>query len=331
MHYKHFTPTERGQVQAFHNGGKSLGYIAGQLGRDKSSISRELRRNAGRDGYDAAQAQKLYEQRREPCRPRKRLEHPPLRCFVFDKITSGWTPGTIKGRLPLLYPQDPQMRISHETLYQAIYDDPKMRCLIKHLPQARPKRRKRGQGKSRRGPLIPNRTSIHERPKEVEERSHYGHIEGDTIYGLKQKGFLTTLVERKSRYTLIRKTQTKQADEVAQAVINALMDMPADWVKSITFDNGTEFTQHETIAKELGVDIFFADPYSSWQRGTNENTNGLIRRYLPKKTDFRNITDAQIQHIEEELNNRPRKILGYRTPHEVFMELHPLRAVALST
>jgi len=331
MPYKHLTPTERGQIQAFNNEGKSLGYIADQLGRDKSSISRELRRNGGRDGYDAAQAQQLYGQRREPCRPQKRLEHQPLWRFVFDKITIGWTPDTIAGRLPQLYPHDPQMRISHEALYQSIYADPRMHCLIRHLPQARPKRRKRGQGKSRRGPGIPNRVSIHERPKEVEERSHYGHIEGDTIYGLKQKGFLTTLVERKSRYTRICKTQTRQAEEVAQAVIKSLIDMPADWVKTITFDNGTEFTQHETIAKKLGVDIYFADPYSSWQRGTNENTNGLIRRYLPKKTDFRNITDTQIEHIEKELNHRPRKILGYRTPHEVFMECHPRRAVALAT
>lgn len=331
MCYKHFTPTERGQVQAYREEHKSLRYIAEQLGRDKSSISRELRRNAGRDGYDAARAQQLYEQRREPCRPSKRLEHQPLWRFVFDKITLGWTPECIAGRLPLSNPDEPQMRISHETIYQSIYGDPKMHCLIKLLPQARPKRRKRGQGKSRRGPGIPNRVSIHERPKEVEDRSRYGDWEGDTVFGLKQKAFLTTLVERKSRYTQMRKTNTKQAGEVAQAVVESLLDMPAGWVKTITFDNGTEFTQHETIAKELGVDIFFADPYSSWQRGTNENTNGLIRRYLPKKTDFRNITDAQIERIEKELNHRPRKILGYRTPHEVFMELHPLRAVAFGT
>lgn len=329
MSFKHFTPTERGQIQAFNNERKSLGYIAEQLGRDKSSISRELQRNGGRDGYDAAQAQQLYEQRREPCRPKKRLEHQPLWRFVFDKITLGWTPETIAGRLPLLYPNDMQMRVSHETLYQSIYSDPRMRCLIPHLPQARPKRRKRGQGKFRRGPGIPNRVSIHERPKEVEERSRYGDWEGDTIFGFKQKSFLTTTVERKSRYTRICKTQTKQAEEVAQAVAASLLDMPADWVKTITFDNGTEFSKHERIAQELGVDIFFADPYSSWQRGTNENTNGLIRRYLPKKTDFRNVTDAQIEHIEKELNHRPRKILGYRTPHEVFLERHPLRSVAL--
>jgi len=221
------------------------------------------------------------------------------------------------------------MRISHETIYQAIYSDRRLHFLIKFLAQSRPKRRKRGQGKSRRGPTIPNRVGIEERPQVVEERGRYGDWEGDTVVGAHQQGFLVTLVERRSRMLQSQVVQTKQADEVAQAVIDALEEFPTSWVRTITFDNGTEFARHEDMAQVLPVDIYFAAPYSSYQRGTNENTNGLIRRYLPKGTSFSNLSQKKLNWIVHELNNRPRKILGYRTPNEVFKEQRENHRVAL--
>ena len=329
MPYTHITPTERGQIQALHQEKKNLSYIADKLGRSRSTISRELRRNTGPKGYDAQCAQQRYHRRREPCRPAKKLEYLPLWKKVIEEITQNLTPEQVSDRLPTLYPDNSRMRISHETIYQAIYTDKRLHFLIEYLPQARPKRRKRGQGKSHRGPTIPNRVGIEHRPQVVEERHRYGDWEGDTIVGANQQGYLLTLVERRSRLLICRKVETKQADEMAQAVIDALVDLPTSWVRTITFDNGTEFARHEDMARVLPIDIYFATPYSPYQRGTNENTNGLIRRYLPKGTSFRNITKEQLDRIVEELNNRPRKILGYRTANEVFQEQRKAHLVAL--
>jgi IS30 family transposase len=174
MSYSHLTATERGQIQALRSRGVKMNEIAQTLGRHRCSISRELRRNGRGTEYDAVHAQQQYQQRRKACRPARRLEHPPLWDYVFDKIPGGLTPEQIAGRLPLDYPDERRMRISHEALYQTLYADERLHCLIEHLPQARPKRRKRGQGKTRRGPSIPNRTGIEHRPPEVQERSRYG-------------------------------------------------------------------------------------------------------------------------------------------------------------
>jgi len=329
MPYTHLTPTDRGRIQAFVEEGKGVNYIADMLGRHPSTISRELARNRTGMSYLAQKAQQRYEERRKACRPAKRLGYLPLWRLVFDKIGKKWTPEQVAGRLPLDYPDEPRMRISYEALYQNIYADKRMHCLIADLPQARPKRRKRGQGKTRRGPSIPDRVDIQERPEEANARLRHGDWEGDTIVGAKQQGFIVTLAERTCLLARLRKCDTKQADEVAQAVIDSLLDMPVSWVKTITFDNGTEFAGHRKISQTLPASIYFAAPYASYQRGTNENTNGLIRRYLPKGKDFRDITQHQLDQIAEELNNRPRKKLGYRTPNEVFQELRQKALVAL--
>ncbi len=197
--------------------------------------------------------------------------------------------------------------------------------------QARPKRRKRGQGKTRRGPLIPNRVSIAERPAIVEQRSEVGHWEGDLVVGKNQDGFILTLVERVSRILQAVKTATKRPREVSRAIIDALLDRPRSWVRTLTFDNGTEFREHEAIANELGVAVYFADPYSPYQRGSNEQVNGLLRRHLPKGTSFKDFTQAQLDVIVESINNRPRKCLGYRTPNEVFQLHREMRLRALRT
>jgi len=329
MSYTHLTPIERGQLYAWRDEGMTMTNIAGRLGRDKSTISRELRRNVTRKGYDPQRAQEQYQRRRQACRPAKRLDHRPLGHYLIEKLTEGWTPEEVAGRLPMDYPDDRRMRISHEAIYQAIYSDKRLHFLIKCLAQARPKRRRRGQGKTRRGPSIPNRVGIEHRPEVVEQRGRFGDWEGDLIVGADQQGYLLTLVDRRARLLLSRKVQTKQADEVAQAVIDAAYDLPTSWVRTITFDNGTEFAHHEKMAEGLPVDIYFAAPYSSYQRGTNENTNGLIRRYWPKGTSFRDLSQHQLDPIVEELNNRPRKILGYRTPNEVFQQQRREHRVAL--
>jgi len=320
MSYTHLSAYDRGRVQALHDEGKSVKAIAATVGRHRTTIRRELTRNAGTDGYRAEAAQRRYQTRRLACRPARRLSHAPLWAHVFEKLPEGLTPEQVAGRLPLDYPDDPAMRISHETLYQALYTDERLHCLMAHLPQARPKRRKRGQGKTRRGPSIPNRVGIEARPAEVATRERFGDWEGDTVVGAHQHGFIATLVERKSRLLKAVKVATKEANEVARGIVDSLLDLPASWLKTLTFDNGTEFARHAEIAAVLPVLIYFAAPYSSYQRGTNENTNGLLRRFFPKGTDLRTVTQAQLDHAVEAINNRPRKTLGYRTPQEVYDE-----------
>lgn len=331
MSYVHLTPICRGRVQALADEGKSVKEIAHALGRHRTTITRELARNRNPQHYDAVRAQQCYEERRKACRPKKKLEHQPLRDYVFDKLSCGFTPQQVAGRLPVEHPDAPEMRISHEALYQGLYTDERLRCLIQHLPQGRPKRRKRGQGKSSRGPSIPGRIGIDKRPEAVADRSRFGDWEGDTIVGANQQGFLTTLVERRSLLLRAELVQTKQASEVAQAVVEALIDMPISWVRTITFDNGTEFARHAEISAVLPADIYFADPYASYQRGTNENTNGLLRRYFPKGTNLKNLTKQRLHDVVEEINNRPRKKLGYRTPNEVFQNQLQLTRGAIRT
>ena len=320
MSYTHLTPVDRGRIQALLEEGKTVSEIARALGRDRATITRERARNATGAGYCAARAQRRYEERREACRKPRKLEHGPLRAHVFERILWGHTPEQVAGRLPLEHPEDPRMRISHEALYQALYRDERLHCLIAHLPQARPKRRKRGQGKTRRGPSIPNRVGIEERPAEVEGRERFGDWEGDTVVGAHQRGGLTTLVERKSRLLRACVCQTKDASAVARGIVQTLEEMPASWLKTLTFDNGTEFARHEDLAPALPVTVYFARPYASYQRGTNENTNGLLRRYFPKGYDLRALPQEQLDRVVEEINNRPRKTLGYRTPNEIFLE-----------
>jgi IS30 family transposase len=334
MSYHHFTPVQRGKIELMAKQGSSHQAIADELGFHRTSVLRELRRNSSRERYHAETAQKHYTQRRKACRQKLKLsDDTPLRDYVADKIAlEQWTPELVAGRLPLDYPRTDQMRVCHESIYQAIYTDGDyLDMLRQELPQARPKRRKRGQGKRRRGPSIQNRVDISERPAAVDKREEIGHWEGDTVVGKNQDGFAVTLVERTSRRLAAAKTQTKAALEVQLAVIEALQDHPAPWVKTITFDNGTEFAGHQAIAKGLGVSVYFAAPYSAYQRGSNEQANGLIRRYLPKGTPFRDVTQEQLDEIVEKINNRPRKCLGYRTPNEVFNEQRQQHLRALSS
>ena len=315
MSYGHFSAMERGKIELLVKQGVSYSAIGEALGRHRTSVSRELRRNGGAGRYDASKAQAHYARRRRACRPGTRLAYEPLRAYVSEKIAEeDWSPELVAGRVRRDYPDDPRMRICHETIYQAIYANRHLLDFLREfLPQARPKRRKRGQGKTRRGPCIPDRTGIAERPAAVAEREETGHWEA-------QDGFILTLLERTSRLLHAIKTSTRRASDVAQAVIETLLDRPISWVRSITFDNGSEFAHHHAISEHLGVAVYFADPYAAYQRGSNEQVNGLLRRYLPKGTSFKDLTQHQLQRITLKLNNRPRKCLGYRTPNEVFQQ-----------
>lgn len=331
MSYTHFTAMERAKLELLHSQGWTKTAIGRELGYHRTSVARELKRNTTAGGYGASAAQRRYEKRRKACHPKGRLAYEPLREAVIEQIAEeGLSPELAAGRLRAQFPDNPRMHLCHETIYRAIYANRHLLdFLLEFLVQARPKRRKRGQGKSRRGPLIPNRVGIAERPSSVEGRREVGHWEGDLVVGKNQDGFILTLVERSSRILQAVKTATKRPAEVCTAVIDALLDRPISWVRTITFDNGTEFREHETMAKELGVGVYFADPYSAYQRGSNEQVNGLLRRYLPKGTSFKNLTQAQLDRIVEKINTRPRKCLGYRTPNEVFQEHRELHLRAL--
>ncbi len=330
MFYGHLTLNERGKIEILLEKEYSLREIADAIGRNVSTISRELRRNRTPRGYNDVRAQAKYMERRRECRPAKRVSYQKLWKHILDKIPEGWTPETIAGRLPMDYPDDPGMRICHETIYRSIYTNSRLHFLIQYLPQSRPKRRMRGQGKTGRAIANPGRVDINERPAIIEQRTRYGDLEGDLIVGAKQSGYIMTLVCRTSRLLIARKCEKKEAALVADTIIDSLQDMPSSWVNTLTFDNGTEFFAHQKMAQALNADIYFAHPYSSWERGTNENTNGLIRRYLPKGTCFKNLTQKQLDHIVEQINNRPRKCLGYQTPYEIFQKQRYEHSVALS-
>jgi transposase, IS30 family len=319
MSNNHLTPFERGAIQLGLEKDMKPSEIAAQLERPPSTVTREIARNKGRNGYNAAMAQKKYDKRRKECRPKTKMDDPRIRAYVVEGLRDfDWTPEIVSMRIKQDFPDDPHMRISHECIYQAIYREDSLRFLVECLAQQRPKRRKKGQGKWRRGPSIPNRVGIEHRPAHIETRVEQGHWEGDTIVGAGHSGFIVTLVERTSRLLHAIWVHTKNAQTVAQAIIGSLEDRPISWVRSCTFDNGTEFAAHEKIQQALGIKTYFAQPYCSWQRGTNENTNGLIRRYLPKRKSFADVTQRQVDYIVNQLNNRPRKCLGYRTPNEVF-------------
>ena len=321
MSYDHFTPIDRGKIEGLRKAGESIRGVARRLGRAASSISRELKRGrVGAHGYCAQEAQKRYEQNRKACVRTQVLDYPPLRNYVCDKLTDDWSPEQIAQRLKRDFPHDGWMRVSPETLYRRIYTDPKWNNAFGHyLRQGRKKRQKRGGVYKRRGPIA-NRVSIEQRPQEVDDLTTYGHWEGDTLIGKNQQGAVVTLTERKADWLRAIPVTSRNADEVAQAVTDALHDVPAPLLKSITFDNGSEFARHEKIAQQLAVDIYFAHPYSANDRARNENMNGLLRQYLPKKTSFKDLTRQSVNRYVQALNDRPRKKQQFRTPNEVFQE-----------
>ena len=317
MTYRHLSQTERYQIFCLMKEGLNCTEIAKNLGRSTSTISREIRRNKGGRGYRPKQADRLAQERSVGSRNARRIEPDVLKA-AFDRIAEQLSPEQVAAELP----------ISHETLYQHIYADKAAGGTLWKNLRCQKKRKKRyASGVERRGQIV-GRRPIHERPANVELRRTVGHWEGDTVIGAGHKQAIVTLVERKSGYAVLMKVNHKTSELVSAAVIKKLEPI-RDRVKTITFDNGKEFAEHARIDEALGSKTYFADPFSSWQRGSNENFNGLLRQYIPKKRPLSTVTDEELKMIERRLNNRPRKRLGFKTPNQVFHE--SLNRVALHT
>ena len=319
MSYNQLTQCQRYQIQALLKSDHKQTEIAETIGVHKSTICRELKRNQGQRGYRPKQAHQKAISRRKRDR---RCIHLQTWAWIEEKIREDWSPEQIS----LWMEAYEETRVSHEWIYQYIYSDKKARGdLHKHL-RCQKKRRKRYGSNERRG-KIANRVSIEQRPAIVEERKRLGDWEADTVIGKKSPYALVTLVERKSRFTLLKKIDQRTAAATKMAIIQMLTPYKAKTL-TITCDNGKEFADHQEFAKELDADVYFAHAYSSWERGSNENSNGLSRQYFPKGSDFSKITDDKVQFAEKRLNSRPRKCLDIRTPAMVFFELS---AVALVT
>lgn len=315
MAYKQITEAQRYQIHALKKMKHTQSAIAQAIGVHRSTISRELKRNTGQRGYRPKQAQQKALARRVKAKPHITTATWEL---VEEKLRQEWSPEQISGWLKRC--QRPS--VSHERIYQYVLQDKQAGGdLYKHL-RCQKKRRKRYGSYDRRGQLT-NRTSIEKRPSVVAKRSRLGDLEIDTVIGKGHQGGLVTIVDRASRFTFIQRIDNKQADTVHAATVAALEPV-ADCLHTITADNGKEFANHQQIAADLAVEVFFAHPYASWERGTNENTNGLIRQYFPKSTNFKQVTAEQVALVADRLNNRPRKTLGYRTPFEVFFGSSPV-------
>lgn len=309
--YHHVTRDIRSQIYALKASGMSLRGIAKIVDRDVSTISREIKRNTGGRGYRQNQADTKAIERRQKVSSQPRKLTPEVILYIEDKLCEKWSPEQISGRIKL----EGKTRISHETIYQYVWANKRLGGdLHEHLRHSGKKYNKRSATSAGRG-CIPNRVDISERPDIVEQKTRLGDWEGDTIIGAKHQGAIVSYVDRHSKYTVLKKVANKTAELIVQATLEKLgQGLP---VLTITYDNGKEFSAHADIAQALEAQCYFARPYHSWERGLNEHTNGLVRQYFPKKTDFSTITDSDVQLVELAINNRPRKVLNYRTPLEV--------------
>ena len=314
---KKFSHLSEDQRYVIHNGlarGLTQAMIAELIGKDPSCISREIKRNTGKRGYRPKQAHQKSKERQFK-RTSAFTEF--ARSYILHLLKSDWSPEQIHGRLKALGWQDVP---SHEWIYRNICYHPTTREEVKpHLRHPKPYRKHGAAANEKRG-RIPNRRSIHEREAQADNCTHIGHHEGDTVIGRNHKGALLTLVERKSLFTHIAAMPNRKSSSTISHCIQQLRSAGA---RSVTFDNGKEFAEHERL-NEFGIDTYFADPYHSWQRGKNENTNGLIRQYLPKWAKLDKVTQAEAEWIARRLNNRPRKSLGWQTPSEVFAGVNNL-------
>lgn len=319
MGYKHLNIDERESILKMLSEQKNLTHIAELLGRNKGTISRELSRNRSSTGeYKPHLAQRYYNKRRDASKDPYLLEqNGRLQQYVRNKLKQYLAPEQITGRLEIDYPDNLQMRVSPLTIYSWIQRDKKDGGkLYKLLRQGHRKRRKKHGSQDKRG-QIPDKRPISERPKAVDNREDIGHWEGDTVVGKSHGSFVATHVERKSRYLLVGKVDDKTPESMNDTTRQLFRKIPRSKRKTMTLDNGKEFAGFKELENSVGFCCYFADPYSSYQRGTNENTNGLLRQFFPKGTDFNEISEEEIDKIEALINNRPRKCLNYRTPHEV--------------
>jgi IS30 family transposase len=309
---KQLTIEERDRLAQWQHHYATQKEVAAALGRSPATISRELRRNRTGDTYYAAQAQRTAEQRRRDRPLVRKMDDPQINSDVRAGLAQQWSPEQIAGRLKHQHPDATERQVSPQTIYTWIEND-------EHCEHWQEQLRRRGKRPARRK-TSPNSDAarIHDRPEVIEQRQRLGDFEGDTVLGPPGTGGVATLVDRKSRLTIITKIQTKEAEHVHGKLKQRLLQLDEARRRSITFDNGTEFAYCHRLEKHLKLKLYFADPGCPYQRGTNENTNGLIRQYCPKGTAFHDVTHHEVRRIENLLNNRPRACLGYRTPNEVF-------------
>lgn len=328
MPYTHLSLEERCIIAHLSREGHGPCEIGRRVRRPAGTISRELTRNRGgrpQGVYRAQAAQQHRDQRRHDANARRdKTRHKPLQQAIRRGLKERWSPKLISEQIKRDHPRpgksarDRAMRVSVPTIYAYLKRD--AACggkLHKRLPRRGKGRRPNG-SKAQRRDALPGRKCITERPPGAENRSRLGHWEGDTVEGAHKASFLVTLVDRKSRLSLLGKAQDKSAATINAVMTSLLKRLPKHQRRTATLDNGTEFNGFAQLEKQLGITIYFAHPYSPWERGSNEQLNGLLRMFLPKGTDFRHVSDAQLARIEEMLNNRPRKCLNYRTPAEVF-------------
>lgn len=319
MSYSHLTLKERYVISHLQST-FSIREIARRLNRHHSTISRELKRVKKQYPYSTYWydwTQPLAIERASKPRHFRKRSNLRLVKYVELRLRKQWSPEEISNRLKIDYPHDKNMRVSHETIYRWVYLEA-FDAGDLYLNLRRRHKKRRRQKRYGKGHRFADRKCITQRPEIVNERIRYGDWEGDTIEGKKSSGYIATMVERKSRYLLASKMENKTAMTLTGQGVKAFRSIPKKMRKTLTVDNGSEFAQFKKYEEETGLDIYFAKPYSPWQRGTNENTNGLLRQYFPKGYDFREVTENDVRHVVKRLNNRPRKCLNYQTPMEIF-------------
>ena len=321
---RHLSMEEREQISRGLVDKQSFRAIARGLGRAASTISREVGGEAGRNTYRAAHAQRRALEHSARPKPTKLSRCPRLVAAVEAGLARRWSPQQISARLRAEHPEDPQMRISHETIYRSLYIQSRgelRRQLAANLRTGRSRRRPHGGGPERRG-KIADMVPISERPPAVGDRAVPGHWEGDLLVGKQGRSFVATLVERQTRYVMLaRLGSDRSTDSVIAALKQRIRELPRHLLLSLTWDQGNELAAHSRFREETGIDVYFCDPHSPWQRGSNENTNGLLRQYLPKGSDLAACSQVEFDRIAAELNGRPRQTLGWMTPAEKMEEL----------
>jgi len=321
-HYSHLSLDERRRIAKWLEAKMPIAEIADRLCRDASTIYRDIKRNRHTDSelpeldcYHAVAAQDMYERRRAI--HRKMIVFPELKVAIEDRLKAGWSPEQIAGRMRL---ERHPIRVSHETIYRFAYSkDGREEQFYRHLPEHRRRRRPRGHRRHNRTRIFDSQSLSH-RPDRISERTEFGHWECDLMMFRKEHGKInvTSLVERVSRYTVVMRNEDRQSKPIMEALINGLAPLPADARQSITFDRGTEFSAWQRLKDGIGADSWFCDPQAPWQKGTVENTNNRLRKYLPRSTEPTALTSRYLRSICHRLNSTPRKCLGYRTPAEVF-------------
>ena len=317
--YSHLNLEEREEIAIWLENGKKQYEIAKLLCRNPGTISRELKRNSPPKNtvkYRANRAQLLYEERKKHSRIKQRIPNKKLRRFIFNKLLEGYSPEIIAY---LAFQKNGRWKTNHESICQWIYIE--HRELIPFLTRGHKKRRKRGSGKKKRCPKVPNRVMIEKRPEYINMRSKIGHWETDTIISRQSKAAVMVLVERRTRYVILKKLSAKTALYMHKAEVKSLSKFKDFVRRSITYDNGTENSLHELTNQKLLTKSYFCNPYHSWEKGTVENIIGLVRRFYPKKTDWKKVSQCDLNKVSSYINNRPMKLHGFKTPYQVFVAL----------